>query len=65
MNVNVPEDARDDFERYCQGCEGAVPPQDSADWNRLAGAFLTYNALRTFNIRGTQTGRFSCKEPNS
>lgn len=62
--MNVPKDAREDFERYCRGCEGSVPPPDSEAWNRLAGAFLTYRALRTFNIRGTQTGRFSAKEPN-
>lgn len=62
--MKIPNDLLQHFERYCKNCESAVPPQDSADWNRLAGAFLTYNALRTFNIRGTQSGRFSAKEPN-
>lgn len=65
--MKIPNDLQSNFERYCKNCEGTVPPQDSADWNRLAGAFLTYNAHAhpPFNVRGTQTGRFSTEEPNS
>lgn len=58
--MNVPNELREDFERYCLGCEGLVPMPGSADWNRLASAFMAYRTSKfhpTFNVQGTKTMR--------